>query len=296
MDRGTTAVVTGSTNGIGEAIARQLAGMGAEVVLVGRDRGRLNAAQERIRTAVPRAVLRSELADLSLLADVRQLADRLCDSRIDILISNAAVVADLGDRTPEGLQRTLVTNHLAPYLLLRTLGENLADTGRSARLVVVGASPTALRRVPADLDDLGFENARALGFPPSFRPFVAYGRTKNMNAMFVYSLAEHLAGTGVTVNGAHPGIIRHTGLGRESAHGLLRVFAWSQWINPMLPGPDTGADTPVWLATSPDLNGITGRFFVRRKDVRTAVHTTDPDRRARLWAESARLAGMAVRN
>lgn len=294
MDRGTTAVVTGSTNGIGEAIARQLAAAGAEVVLVGRDRGRLDAARERIGNAVPGAELRGELADLSALEEVRRLADRLRDSRIDILISNAAVVADIADHTPEGLQRTLVTNHLAPYLLLRTLGENLAETGRSARLVVVGASPTALRRVPVDLDDLGFEHARALGFPPSFRPFVAYGRTKNMNAMFVYSLAERLAGSGVTVNGAHPGIIRHTGLGRDSARGLLRVFGWSQWVNPLLPGPDAGADTPVWLATSAEPKGVTGRFFVRRKDVPTARHTLDADRRARLWEQSARLTGLPV--
>ncbi|MGW4530603.1 SDR family NAD(P)-dependent oxidoreductase [Nocardia sp. NPDC004340] len=294
MDRGTTAVVTGATNGIGEAIARQLAAAGAEVVLVGRDPGRLRAARERITAAVPDAVLRDELADLSLVADVRALGDRLRDSRIDILISNAAVVADIADRTAEGLQPTLATNHLAPYLLLRTLGENLADAGRSARLVVVGASPTALRSVPVDLDDLGFRNPRALGFPPSFRPFVAYGRTKNMNAMFVYSLAERLAGSGVTVNGAHPGIIRHTGLGRESARGLLRVFGWSQWVNPLLPGPDAGADTPVWLATAPELEGVSGRFFVRRKDVATAAHTTDPARRTRLWDESARLTGLTV--
>ncbi|MVU80113.1 SDR family NAD(P)-dependent oxidoreductase [Nocardia sp. ET3-3] len=296
MDRGTTAVVTGSTNGIGEAIARQLAAAGAEVVLVGRDEGRLDAARERIRAAVPGAELRGELADLSLLEDVRLLADRLRDTRIDILISNAAVVADIADHTSEGLQRTLAINHLAPYLLLRTLGENLAAAGKSARVVVVGASPAALRRVPVDLDDLSFENARALGFPPSFRPFVAYGRTKNMNAMFVYSLAEYLADTDVTVTGAHPGIIRHTGLGRDSARGLLRAFGWSQWVNPLLPGPDAGADTPVWLATAPELEGVTGRFFVRRKDVPTAPHTTDPDRRARLWEESARLTGLPVRS
>ncbi|MEC3914394.1 SDR family NAD(P)-dependent oxidoreductase [Nocardia sp. CDC160] len=295
MDQGTTAVVTGSTNGIGEAIARQLAAAGMEVVLVGRDRGRLAAARERITAAVPGARLRDELADLSLLEDVRQLADRLRDTRIDILISNAAVVAELGDHTAEGLQRTLATNHLAPYLLLRTLGENIAAAGGSARLIVVGASPTALRRVPANLEDLGFENPRGLGFPPSFRPFVAYGQTKNMNAMFVYSLAEHLAGSGVTVNGAHPGIIRHTGLGRDSARGLLRVFGWSQWINPLLPGPDAGADTPVWLATAPELAGVTGRFFVRRKDVPTAAHTTEPGRRAELWAKSAHLTGLPAR-
>jgi NAD(P)-dependent dehydrogenase (short-subunit alcohol dehydrogenase family) len=148
--------------------------------------------------------------------------------RLDAVISNAAVVADLRDHTAEGIQRTLATNHLAPYLLLRTLGESLAAAGRSARLVVVGASPVALRRVPVRLDDLEFADEHPRGVPPSFRPFVAYGRTKNMNAMFVYSLAKRLAGTGVTVNGAHPGIIRNTGLGRDSSKGLLRVFGWTQ--------------------------------------------------------------------
>ncbi|WP_280264459.1 SDR family NAD(P)-dependent oxidoreductase [Nocardia wallacei] len=289
-----TAVVTGATNGIGEAIARQLAAQGWTVVMVGRDTERLSAAQRRIRTAVPEADLRSELADLSLLAQVRALADRLDPAAVDVVISNAAVIADLGDHTAEGLQRTLATNHLAPYLLLRLLAEKLSATGRSARLVVVGASPTALRRVPVDLDDLGFAAERRFALAPSFRPFVAYGRTKNMNAMFVYSLARRLAGTGVTVNGAHPGIIRNTGLGRDSAAGLLRVFGWTQWLNPLLGGPDAGADTPVWLATAPELSDTTGRFFVRRKAVRTAPHTTDTARLDRLWTESARLVGLPV--
>ncbi len=287
-----TAVVTGATGGIGEAITRRLAAQGWSVVMVGRDAGRLRAARERIRAASPDAELRTELADLSLLTNVRALTDRLDPAGIDAIISNAAVVANLGDHTAEGIQRTLATNHLAPYLLLRSLGESLAAAGRSARLVVVGASPAALRRVPVRLDDLGFADEHPRGVPPSFHPFVAYGRTKNMNAMFVYSLARRLAGTGVTVNGAHPGIIRNTGLGRDAARGLLRAFGWTQWVNPFLPGPDAGADTPVWLATAAELDGVTGRFFVRRKEVRTAPHTTDDARLDLLWNESAQLVGL----
>ncbi len=125
--------------------------------------------------------------------------------------------------------------------------------------MVVGASPNALRRVPVDLDDLGFENERGLGPVPSFRPFAAYGRTKNMNVMFVYGLARRLEGTNITVNGAHPGIIKGTGLGRGASRGLL---------------------------------GISGRFFVQRRQVTTAPHTTDIPRCDRLWDESARLVGL----
>jgi NAD(P)-dependent dehydrogenase (short-subunit alcohol dehydrogenase family) len=155
-------VVTGATSGIGKAIACALAAQGLTVVLVGRSDDRLHAAEARIRSAMPDADLRLERADLSLLGDVRALAGRLSGEPLpDVVVSNAAVVADPRDRTSEGLPRTLVTNHLAPYLLLRSLIRPLA--GRGARFVVVGASPTALKRVPVDLDDLTFESQRALG-------------------------------------------------------------------------------------------------------------------------------------
>ncbi len=291
MDEMRTAIVTGASGGIGEAITKQLAAQGWSVVMVARNSERLRAAQRRIRAAAPDAELSIELVDLSLVNQVRALADRLNPDTIDAVISNAAVVADLRDHTSEGIQRTLATNHLAPYLLLRVLGDRLVEAGRSARLVVVGASPRLSRPVPVRLDDLGFA-AESTPVPPSFRPFVAYGRTKNMNAMFTYSLARQLAGTGVTVNGAHPGIIRNTGLARDSARGLLRVFGWTQWVNPLLPGPDAGADTPVWLATAGELDGVTGRFFVRRKEVRTAPHTTDQARLDQLWNQSAELVGL----
>jgi NAD(P)-dependent dehydrogenase (short-subunit alcohol dehydrogenase family) len=158
---------------------------------------------------------------------------------------------------------------------------------------VVGADPKGLAWSPVDLHDLGCQTGRGLGPLPSFRPFVAYGRTKNMNAMFVYALARRLAGTRITVNGAHPGILRSTGLGRETT-GTLRAFVALQHRNPLpwFPGPDAGADTPAWLATSAGVEGVTGRFFVRRRQVPTPAPTTDVERCDRLWDESARLAGI----
>jgi NAD(P)-dependent dehydrogenase (short-subunit alcohol dehydrogenase family) len=285
-----TAVVTGATSGIGEAIARRLAAGGTTVVLVGRSDQRLDQARRRILATVPGADLRTQRADLSLIADVRGLADRLAARHPlpDIVISNAAVIADVGDITSEGIQRTLATNHLAPYLLLRSLVEPLGD--RPARFVIVGASPSALARVPVNLDDLGCASGLGLGPIPSLRPFTCYGRTKNMNTMFVHGLARRLEGTRITVNGVHPGIIKGTGLGKGSS-GMLRLMG--AMLSPFSPGPDAGADTPVWLATSPEADGVTGRFFVQRKQVTTAPHTTDPARCDRLWDESARLVGLS---
>ena len=282
MNQANRAVITGSTSGIGEAIARELAAHGVTVVLIGRTAEGLDQAARRIGAAVPGADLRLERADLSLLADVRDLAGRL--EPAGIVISNAAVITAVDDVTTEGFPRTLVTNHLAPYLLLRSL----AERGDRARFVIVGADPRSLARVPVDLDDLAaVPDVR----PASFRPFALYGRTKNMNAMFGYALARRLDGTGSTVNGAHPGVIRGTALGRHS-RGALRVFGAT--LSLFVPGPDAGADTPAWLAVSPEVAGVTGRFFAKRQEFPTAPHTTDVARCDRLWEESARLVGLPV--
>jgi NAD(P)-dependent dehydrogenase (short-subunit alcohol dehydrogenase family) len=288
------AVVTGATSGIGEAIARRLAAEGMTVVLVGRSERRLGDTRQRILTSVPDADLQLERADLALLADVGTLAERLGEGASpDVVVSNAAVIADLDDYTPEGIQRTLAVNHLAPYLLLRSLVEPIGD--RMARFVVVGGDPRGLRRTPVDLEDLHSRSRRGLGPIRSVRPFIAYARTKNMNAMFVYALARRLEGTQISVNGAHPGIIKHTRLGLDTARGALRAFSAIVHLNPFGPGPDVGADTPAWLATSPEIDGVSGAFFVKREQVLTAPHTTDPERCERLWEESARLTALASR-
>ncbi|MGV9673739.1 SDR family NAD(P)-dependent oxidoreductase [Nocardia sp. NPDC003482] len=283
------AVVTGASGGIGEQIARGLAEVGDTVIMVARDRERLSRAAERVGHVVPGASLEIDPVDLADLAQVRALARRLIPRRPSVVVSNAAVIAPLGDRTPSGLHRTLVVNHLAPYLLLRLLAADRSD--RARRFVVVGGSPRGLARVPVDLDDLNAENHRGLGWPPSVRPFTAYGRTKNMNVMFVYAMAQRLAGTATTINGAHPGVIRGTGLGRHD-RGVLRLFGSALTL--FTPGSEAGARTPLRLATDPAVEGVNGSFFVDRTATGTAAHTTDPVRIEALWRASARLVGMTA--
>lgn len=302
------AVVTGATNGIGEAIVRRLASEGLTVTLVGRSDERLLAARARIESAVPGARLVLERADLAELRQVRDLAERLlAGPPPDAVVSNAALVTQLERITRDGLPRVLAVNHLAPYLLLRTL----AATLDRARLIVVGANPVSGARRPVDLDDLAFAHPERLGEPEELRPFFAYGRTKTMNAMFVFEFARRLAGTAITVNCVHPGIIPGTGLGSE-VPGLDELVRRASETGILLPrgpqpreggplrlidsgdvhGPDLGADTPAWLATALEVEGVTGRFFVNREPVETAPHTTDLARCERLWNESARLTGL----
>jgi NAD(P)-dependent dehydrogenase (short-subunit alcohol dehydrogenase family) len=285
------AVVTGATGGIGEAIARRLAQQDMTVVLVGRSDERLEAARDRIAATVPGAGLVLERADLAEQAEVRDLARRLAAApHPDIVISNAALIAPPDRLTAAGLPRVLAVNHLAPYVLLRTLAAVLDR----ARFIIVGADPKGLARRPVDLDDLRFADSGRLGDDVELRPFAAYGETKNMNAMFAFELARRLSSTAITVNAAHPGIIGGTGLSGETP-GLREAVARAYQLDRSdLPDSDAGADTPAWLATSAQVKDVSGTFFVDRQAVATAPHTTDPARGQQLWNHSARLTGLPV--
>ena len=280
------AVVTGASSGVGRQIAIQLASAGHDLILVARDAARLAETAGDIEAQNRDATVAYRQVDLGEPDEVRILAQELADEPPSVVVSNAAAVPPVHARNSQGLPLSLAVNHLAPYLLMRSL---VAPSGsRPTRFVVVGGSPSALRRTPVDLDDLELRHPEKLGWPPSFRSVVAYARTKNMNTMFVHGLNTRLpVGSGVTINGAHPGIISTTRLNRHD-RGAARMFGTvtSRLTSDTV---ESAADTMLWLATDTVLAAQSGHFFVHRKPADTAWHTREPERVDRLWRASAEL-------
>lgn len=276
---GKRCVVTGASGGIGMAIAESLLAHSAqELIVVARPGARLDSTRSALAAAKPSARVDAKACDLAMLREVHSLADRLHVGKpLDVLVLNAAIMPSERRLTAEGMDETFATNQLAPYLLARLM---LSHMPKGGRIVVVGADPMMLALEPVRLDDLQFDG--------DFSPWRAYMRTKNMNVMMAYALARRAACHGVTVNAAHPGVIR-TSLGRN-ARGLLAVGL--ALARPFLPSPMTGADTPAWLAWSQEVTGVTGNFYVKRRLRPTAAHTLNVDRQEALWGRCAELVGL----
>jgi NAD(P)-dependent dehydrogenase (short-subunit alcohol dehydrogenase family) len=274
---GKVCVVTGATSGIGKAAAAALARQGAQVVLVGRDRGRAEAAAAEMGAAstVPPKV---EIADLTSMDQVRALAGRLASlERIDVLINNAGLV--FGERrvTQDGFEHVFAVNHLAPFLLTNLLLPKL--TG-SALARVVTVTSDAHSAASLDLDDPSLEHG--------WNSWRSYANSKLANILFTRELARRLDGTGVTANCAHPGVVR-TGFGRES-RPLLRFGL--TLARPFLLSPERGADTIVYLASSPDVAGETGGYYVKRQRREPSAAARDDAAARKLWDISEKLTGL----
>ncbi len=270
-----TCLVTGATSGIGEAVATRLAATGARVVAVARDAARGADAAARIRSRVPAARIDPLTADLSVLARVRELAAqvRARYERLDVLVLNAAVARPRLERTDDGFEVDFATNHLAPFLLTRSLRDLLAG-----RIVVVSSS--GHRHVKElDLD--------ALPDGADFHHLRTYSATKLLNILFTAELSRRLGGSAVTANAADPGFAR-TGLGRD-ATGAFRLFLAA--ARPFQLSPDRAATTPVHLATSPAVAGVTGAYFEKCRPVEPSALARDRELAGRLWTLSERLVG-----
>ena len=276
---GTTVLVTGGTGGIGLATAEALAGLGARVGIVGRDPARGEAAAEGLRVAG--GVVDVFTADLSAQREVRRLAGEVLAAypRLDVLLHNAGGYWATRHTTEDGLERTFAVNHLAPFLLTHLLLERLRGSA-PARVVTVSSGAHAVGRI--DLDDLQGQR--------SYSGQRAYNQSKLANLLFTFELARRLEGSGVTANVLHPGVVR-TNFGREDAKGWMRLLL--PVVRPMLKSPQQGAETSVYLASSPEVEGVTGRYFVNRRSRESSTASRDTALAARLWERSAELTGVA---
>jgi NAD(P)-dependent dehydrogenase (short-subunit alcohol dehydrogenase family) len=271
-------MVTGATSGLGLATARQLAALGATVIVVGRDAAKCAAVEASISNGF--GAVDWLVADFADRDAVRRLAAEAEDrhSRIDVLVNNAGATFPKRRVTPEGVELTLAVNHLAPFLLTTLLLHRLRE---SAPARIVNVSSVAHESARLDFDDPAMERG--------YRPFAAYGRSKLANLWFTYELARRLEGSGVTVNAVHPGLVR-TALGDHS--GALRRAGWRLLhvaYRKVSLSPEEGAAAITHLATAPELAGVTGRYFVGHRPAESSPASRDPAAAARLWALSEEL-------
>jgi NAD(P)-dependent dehydrogenase (short-subunit alcohol dehydrogenase family) len=276
---GKICVITGATSGIGLAVAEKLVAEGARLVLVGRDAARGEAAIQRLKRLRPGCEVAALTADLARLDEVRRLASELMAlPRIDVLVNNAGAIFNDRATTADGLERTFALNHMAYYVLTRLVAGKLAASA-PARVVVVASG--AHRSATLDFDDL--QMARA------WDGWTAYRRSKLANILFTRELARRIAGSGVTANSLHPGFVasrfgdNNGGLFRAALSFGKRFAAIST---------ERGAETPAYLAASPEVEGVTGLYFGQCRAQAPSKAAQDDRAALRLWRESARLAGL----
>jgi len=279
---GKSVLVTGGTSGIGKATAIGLAALGARVGITGRDQARTEAAAAGTRAAPGSPAIDAFAADLSVQAGVRRLAALVLDTypRLDVLVNNAGGFWAHRHLTADGLEHTFALNHLAPFLLTTLLLDRLTASA-PARIVTVSSGAHASGRI--DFDDL--QGGR------NYSGQRAYSQSKLANVMFTYELARRLDGTGVTATVCHPGVVR-TNFGAEDQAAYFAIM--TRVARLFMKTPAHGALTPVYLASSPQVEGVTGRYYANRKPKTSSKASYDTTAAARLWQASANLTGMTA--
>ncbi|MFL6003888.1 MAG: SDR family oxidoreductase [Nocardioides sp.] len=278
---GRTVLVTGGTGGIGRATAVGLAHLGAHVAIVGRDERRAQDAAGEIEDAGGQRV-DVFVGDLSAQIEVRRLAAEALRrlTRIDVLVNNAGGYWNTRHVTTDGLERTFAVNHLAPFLLTLLLLDRLQQQAGTARVVMVASNAQALGHI--EFDDLQGER--------SYSGARAYNQSKLANVLFTYELARRLRGTSVTANALHPGVVR-TAFGAEDPARAQRWLV--PFIRPFMRSPARGAATSIHVASAPELEHVTGRYFANSKPRRSSKRSHDELTAARLWQVSADLVAVS---
>jgi NAD(P)-dependent dehydrogenase (short-subunit alcohol dehydrogenase family) len=280
---GKTVLITGASGGIGRATAVGLATMGAHLAITGRDRGRTAGAADEIRAAGGGQV-DVFVADLSDQGEVRRLAGEVLQrlSRIDVLINNVGGYWNTRHVTADGLEYTLALNHLAAFLLTQLLLDRLTQSV-PARVVTVSSNVQAQGRI--DFDDI--QGMR------SYSGARAYNQSKLANVLFTYELARRLPAESVTANALQPGVVS-TSFGAEDPATVQRVFI--PFLRPLMKTPAQGAAMSIQLASAPDLDHVTGRYFANGKPKKSSPRSYDEAAAMRLWQVSADLVGLSADN
>jgi NAD(P)-dependent dehydrogenase (short-subunit alcohol dehydrogenase family) len=277
--QGKTVIVTGGNTGLGKASAIGLAKLGADVIITSRSAEKGAKARADIEAAAGRAV-RLELLDLASFASIRAFADRILETtpKIDVLVNNAGLILDRRESTDEGFETTFGVNHLGHFLLTSLLLPRIRESV-PARIVVLASDAHYRAKRGLDWDDL--MAARR------FNGFEVYAKSKLANVMFARELARRLQGTGVTVNAVHPGVVATEFAGKDDARGPIGWFF--RMAAPFLRTPARGAETTVYVASSPEIEGRTGRYFADCRDKAPSIHARDDAACQRLWAVSEAL-------
>lgn len=277
---GKTVLITGGTSGIGRAAAGGLATMGAHVGIVGRDRSRAEQAAAAIAAESGSPAVDVFVADMSSQTEVRRLAGDILAAypQLDVLLNNVGGFWAHRHLTADGLEHTFALNHLAPFLLTHLLLERLV-TSAPARVVTVSSGAHSMGKI--DFDDLMGEQ--------DYSGQRAYNQSKLANVMFTYELAGRLKGTGVTATALHPGMTNTSFSSEDPSRSMAPIVLVAR---PFMKSPKRGADTAVYLASSPAVEGVTGRYFINCKTKKSEESSYNTATTARLWRVSADLVGI----
>jgi len=282
--QGKVCIVTGANSGIGKATSLGLAQMGATVVMVCRDRTKGEEAQNEIKTKSGNDAVDLMLAELSSQDSIRQLVENFQQhyTQLHVLINNAGGVNLSRRDTVDGFEMTFAVNYLAPFLLTNLLLDKLK-----------ASAPARIVNVSSESHESGYIKMDNLQLEKKYRLMRAYGQSKLALVLFTYELARRLQGTGVTANCLHPGFVAtnigQSGVGRVGRSIVKLIFS-SFGIS-----PEEGAKTSIYLASSPDIEGVTGKYFVKSIPVRSAPISYDESLQRQLWEESAKLVNLPVK-
>lgn len=267
-----TALITGGTSGIGHSTATLLAKEGFDVFIVGRSEEPCKLVVEELKQINPNGNFGYYLCDLLSQEQIRRMAEqvRLAHKHIDVLVNNAGGVFAARELTDEGFEKTFALNHLAYFTLTRELLP-LLQAAPEPRIVCVSSNSHLSGKI--DWDNLQGEK--------NYFIMSQYGNTKLMNVLFVKELARRLAGTGITANALHPGVVK-TKIGNKSRHAFFGT-AWQVWSTVAGISEARGAATSVYLASSPEVKGVTGRYFSNCKQSKVNPIADDEATAKKLW-------------